>query len=479
MRPLDALVLAFIVIVYAVVLFSRLGHPGRLLADTDEACTKWPTLRGAPCYEMIPLDEVHYVPDARDVVRFGTESDIRVPEHDGAYVVHPPVGKWFIALGMVVFGDRPFGWRAFGCLFAIAGIVMVYALARRLWRSPWWAAFAALLLAVDGLWFVQARVAMLDIYAATFTLAGVWLVVEARDRRSWRWWCAAGVALGLALATKWGPIPIIAVAVLLALRWGGWRALATAGLIPLVYVATFTPWFLDAHRYVPPACEGSHIAGRFGAWVCYQQEMYHFHRDLQKYEPKAADDDEASATPTADGATPALVPGHPYFGHGYSWPWIGRPVAHHYASADDKAEEVLGLPNPATWWTAFFLGIPALLILALRRDGTAAMLLALIAAAYLPYLAADLVARPVFLFYATPLVPYLVLGLTHLGVRAARRWTQAGTVAVAFAMIAVTLAVYFYPVLSSSPVPSASWRARIWLSRDCSAEGRIKIACWI
>lgn len=485
MRWLDLAVLACIVIPYAVALFVGLGHPGARLADDHESCAKWPPLAGAACHEMIPLDEVHYVPDARDVVRFGTESDTRVPtDDDGAYVVHPPVGKWFIALGMVVFGDTPFGWRAFGCVVAIAGVLIMYALARRLWGSPWWAAFAALLLALDGLWFVQARVAMLDIYAATFTLAGIWLLVEARDRRSWRWWIASGVAFGLALASKWGPIPIVAVALLIGLRWGGWRALATMGLIPLVYVTTFTPWFVDDHRYVPPACTGEQPLGRVGAWSCYQREMFNFHKDLKKYEPRKIDLAATPESPAPDEPDePALVPGHPYFGHGASWPWLGRPVAHHYESADDVAEEVLGLPNPVTWYAGFFIAIPFLLIFALRRDRQAAVLLAFIAAGYLPYLAADLVARPVFLFYATPLIPLLTLGLTHVAVRISRRYAQGGTAALAFAMMALMGAIFFYPILAARPLPLnsgvGSWRARIWLTSDCTVDDRIKIRCWI
>lgn len=493
MRRLDWLVLAVIVCAYGIALFARIGAPGAVLADDDEQCTKWPVMPGATCYAMIPLDEWHYIPDARDVLRFGTESDTRVPtDDDGAYVVHPPVGKMLIAAGIAIFGDRPLGWRAFGCVFAILGVLALYALARRLWGSPWWAALAASLLALDGLWFVQARVAMLDIYAGVFTLIGIWLVVEARDRRSLRWYVLAGVALGLAMATKWGPAPIVFVALVLAVRWGGWRALATAAVIPVIYVAAFTPWFLDEHRYVPPKCEGEHIGGRFGAWACYQNEVYHFHRDLKKYEP--ADDDDASAPASATSTTPStprstgsaaerLKPGHPYFGHGYSWPWLGRPVAHHYEGTDGSAEEVLGLPNPLTWWTGFFIALPLLIVFTIRRrDAVAPVLLALFAAGYLPYALADIVERPVFLFYAVPLVPILVLSVVHVLQRGAQRFEQVGTLAVAFVMVAAGTAIYFYPVLAAQRIPldgTFGWRRHMWLTADCTVEDQIKRWCWI
>src|SRR5205807_7040044 len=59
-----------------------------------------------------------------------------------------------------------------------------------------------------------------------------------------------------------------------------------------------------------------------------------------------------------------VQPAHPYFGQGWSWPWIGRPVAHYYAStgqgAAERDSEILGLPNPFIWWPAFAIGFLAL-----------------------------------------------------------------------------------------------------------------------
>jgi dolichyl-phosphate-mannose-protein mannosyltransferase len=71
---------------------------------------------------------------------------------DEATWVHPPLGKWIIAfLGVGPIGQRPIGWRLPSAVFGIAGVGLLYVLALRLWRSVWWAGFAALLLALDGL----------------------------------------------------------------------------------------------------------------------------------------------------------------------------------------------------------------------------------------------------------------------------------------------------------------------------------------
>ena len=97
--------------------------------------------------------------------------------------VHPPLGKWIIALlGVGPIGQRSIGWRFPSAVFGIAGVGLLYLLALRLWRSVWWAGFAALLLALDGLHIVQSRIAMLDIFLTTFVTAAVLFLVLDRER---------------------------------------------------------------------------------------------------------------------------------------------------------------------------------------------------------------------------------------------------------------------------------------------------------
>jgi dolichyl-phosphate-mannose--protein O-mannosyl transferase len=538
---------------------SRLGAGSVLLPEDDEQCTKWPTYETTACFEMIPLDEVHYVPDARDVVRFGTESTTDVPPgDDGAFIVHPPVGKWLIAAGIALVGDEPLGWRLFNSLAGVLGVALAFSLARRLMGSVTWAFVAAGLLALDGLWFTMSRVAMLDIAAGVTTLAATRAtievlarIVERRPRATMR--IVAGAFWGLALASKWSTAPyaLVAGVLLLAAELNAWRiarrpavaepievhvfgrdaieawadalvtrtarprptggmratvaAVASMSLVPaLVYVATFTPWFVDDHRYLPPRCEDRAVAA---GWLCYQQEQLDFHRNLEKYE--AADtDDEATPTGTGSGTASATgetiipvetgppetpiassTPAHPYFGHGISWAWIGRPVVHAYHSVPidgvDHAIEVMSVPNPISWWWAFFFALPWLVVAA-ARDRSARLVLAMIAAGWVPYLIADVIARPVFLFYATPLVPFLAIGSSML---CKRLWegpafgspsSIARGVTVGVLVATVAAFAWLYPIHAgvALPLDDLGWHARIWFGTDCTAD-TIKVMCWI
>src|SRR6187551_477548 len=57
------------------------------------------------------FDEVHYLPAARAILALSHPAN---PEH-------PPLGKELLALGIALFGDRPFGWRIMPVLFGTLG----------------------------------------------------------------------------------------------------------------------------------------------------------------------------------------------------------------------------------------------------------------------------------------------------------------------------------------------------------------------
>ena len=66
------------------------------------------------------FDEVYYPTDAWDMIHHGVEWDEKT--NGPAYVVHPPLGKWLIALGELVYGNNETGWRVPA---AVAGTLMI------------------------------------------------------------------------------------------------------------------------------------------------------------------------------------------------------------------------------------------------------------------------------------------------------------------------------------------------------------------
>ena len=106
-------------------------------------------------------------------------------------------------------GGDPFAWRFPGVVLGVLTAVFMYLLARILFKRRSIAILAGALVAVDGMFFVQSRIAMNDVYVGFFIVAA-YTVFAAVWTGWWRWrwaWVVAlptvGVLLGLALASKW------------------------------------------------------------------------------------------------------------------------------------------------------------------------------------------------------------------------------------------------------------------------------------
>ena len=70
-----------------------------------------------------------------------------------SFIVHPPLGKWFIAVGEQLFGYNSFGWRFPSAVAGAVAVVVLARLARRLTGSTLLGLVAGLLLALDGFSF--------------------------------------------------------------------------------------------------------------------------------------------------------------------------------------------------------------------------------------------------------------------------------------------------------------------------------------
>src|SRR5262249_22308515 len=107
----------------------------------------------------IMFDETYYAKEANDLLQHGVEwaRDTNTP----AFVVHPPLGKWIIALGIKATQDNSYGWRIMCVVAGVASVVIVTRVARRMFRSNVLGCAAGLLVALDGFNFVLSRVAIL------------------------------------------------------------------------------------------------------------------------------------------------------------------------------------------------------------------------------------------------------------------------------------------------------------------------------
>jgi hypothetical protein len=149
-------------------------------------------------------------------------------------------------------GSHAFAWRFPGVVAGAITAALLYLLARILFRRRLVAALVGLFVIADGMFFVQSRIGMNDVYVALFIIAA-YTVFAALWTGWWRgraaFWLGMpviGVLLGLALASKWvAAYAIGALVLLILLRSALGRVVAILGLIGLTsllgYMAISVP----------------------------------------------------------------------------------------------------------------------------------------------------------------------------------------------------------------------------------------------
>ncbi|WP_264031708.1 phospholipid carrier-dependent glycosyltransferase [Cellulosimicrobium sp. SH8] len=487
---------AIVAAVAAVLRLWNLGRPGTLVFDeTYYVKQAWTLLQVG--YEADWPEEPNPAFEAGDVNSFLPTAD---------YVVHPPLGKWMIALGMKAFGgaENPWSWRIASAVVGVVAVVLVARIARRLFASTAMGIVAGALMAVDGEAIVHSRTGLLDNMLMIWVLVafGCLLLDREQARRrladrcgaildaggkigrygpglGWRWWrFAAAVALGLACGVKWSGLYFLAVFAVVSVLWdatarrtagvGRWwedalvRDAIPAALImlptaALAYLGAWTSWFRTPGAYMrqwaldhpdegvqwlPPALRS--------LWE-YHLKMWDFHNGL-----------------TSE---------HTYEAHPLGWILQWRPTSFYWRSYDPGeagcevercARAITSLGNPVLWWTAALAILVALYALVRLKDWRALAVLSGVVAGWAPwFLYAE---RTIFTFYSIVFTPWVVLTLVYAMTLALER-TEHRPVARARVKVVLTVllttigavSVFFYPIWTAWQVPYWFWRLHMWL----------------
>jgi len=399
----------------------------------------------------IYFDETWYVPTARTLLKSG----------EMLHQEHPPLGKLLIAAGMAMFGDDPLGWRAmsalFGSLTLAAMLIWSFALLRDLGQALW----ASAITLFDSALYVQARIAMLDVFLMAFcAFALAFFTLSLKERRSPRksmlFATLAGVSLGLASACKLSGLFLLAGIVAVRLLIGLlrlWRARfedprETDFFAPDVWAA-LTP--LNAFLALG-------LAPLLAYFLTYLPQMIHEGSILEFF----ASQRRMIAIMTGKSAT------HPYSSLWFEWPAMTRPVWYLFriegagASAwgeDYPAQAIVALANPLV----LYAGEAAILFAAWRwivkREIDAMIVAVAFFAQYLPW-AVNPKGLEFFYYYFPALLaagPALALVFFRVGARPRNR------LALGFLVLAGLTFVFYLPVLSAQfGVDPDGFSRRIW-----------------
>ena len=377
------------------------------------------------------FDEVYYAKDANSLIQHGVELN----EQGGAdFIVHPPLGKWLIGIGIKIFGNNEFGWRIIPALVGTACVILIYLIAQRLFNSIFLSSTAAVLMALDGLALVMSRVALLDIFLMFFILLAFYFILT---NNLW----LSGVAIGLAGASKWSGFFVIPLIIALTINWKNFqlsillRRLVQFILTPLgVYFITWSGWILNSNGW------GRQSGGNlFSSLWKYHIEILSFHRDLAEK--------------------------HAYNANPWSWLVLGRPTSFYYESPKDCgaascAQEILAIGTPVLWWAGVFAIAVTAGLFIVSKDRIAAFILAGIAGTYLPWFFIQ--GRTMFYFYAISILPFLILALIYTFNWALKYKDYRKYIGVFIIVVAINF-IYFLPIFLGIQIPYADWLDRMWL----------------
>ena len=390
------------------------------------------------------FDEVYYVDGARDYLRYGVEVAGSKPE----FVVHPPIGKWCIALGIKIFGDSEFGWRIAAAVAGTLIILIAARLAHELFYSPFLTAITAALMAFDGLLLVHSRTALLDLFLTLFILTAAYFWFR---RQYWY----SGIFFGLALATKWSALYFIALFALVtlfrllkatpvkeSLREVGIRILQFAFLPLGVYLTSWAGWFFSDRGW-----NRDYASNPLASLFYYHKQMLDFHT--------------------------SLVEKHSYQANPWGWLIMKRPTSFFYESpqgcgSTSCSQEVLALGTPVLWWSAtiallFLIGLWAWQFYQRSIDKKLTFILLGVIAGYLPWFFFQ--KRTTFSFYAIVFEPFLVLAIVYcakLFIDKSKNPANAQVIILGFVAVVFLNFVFFLPIYLGEVITYAQWQMRMW-----------------
>ena len=447
------------------------------------------------------FDEVYFPVDARNDFK-GVEEcrPATVSCQYNYFDPEPPLAKlmigagewsygWFRATFQGAKGDyidlgfNTFGWRIAACLIGTLCVPLMYLLAMRLWPNRVFAVAAAVLVSFDGMFFIQSRIGMIDIFPVFFILLSYYLFLVHIQSRTQRGSIVSlvllGITLGAGIAAKWVVLAAMAsILFFIVVRaiWGWWktgRLTAPGGVSLPVYL----PIALVA-LFVIPA--GIYIASW---WPFFARGQFQTLADLVRYQ---RDSYVYHATLTAT---------HPYGSPWWSWPLLARPVLYYVEYTNLGIDQFTGQPliarmsnlgNPWIWWTSLPCVASLPYFIVRYRSFPAAVILLGFITQYLPWAP---ITRVLFIYEMIGGLIFMVLALAFVLAQLAERWRVWGRrVAVAHLGIAVASFMYFYPVWTALPLSTSAWYEspgtppwgpKIWLT-NCNDRPDIHpaIFCW-
>lgn len=397
--------------------------------------------------ELFPEDITYYYRTMFDEVYYAGSAYEFLNGMQMFETTHPPMGKILIAIGELLFGVNPFGWRFVCAVFGMLMLPLICWFLYRMFRSSSLALIGTVLLSLDFMHFTLSRIATLDTIVAFFILsmfAVMWRVLdmaekEIQEERKRPSLCLTAVMLvcaaltGMGVATKWtGFYAMAGIAVCFLWFIGsrsvrlkkegkkagycGWmlgEGIVIFGLLPMgIYVLSFLPQCL--------------AQGQDNLWkVMWDSSLFmlNFHSDI--------------------------VFEHPYESPWYTWAWMRTPLFDSANIMDNTAcSVVVTMGNPVIWWCGLASCFHMFYRTLFRKDKRAGYLAFAYLSMYVPWF---FVRRTVFIYQYYGSSLFMICMLAYSLYLLGRKHQKLIPV---FLEAALLIFILFYPAISGYAVSS-------------------------
>lgn len=404
---------------------------------------------------------------------------------------HPPLGKVIMSLGIQAFGMNPFGWRFCGTVAGILMLPAMYIFGKLLFKKRVWASALMLLMTLDGMHYVQTRIATIDSYSVLFIILMFlcmykYYTMNFYEDKLWKTFIPlglSGIFFGLGAATKWiclyagAGLAIIffislgrrimeymraldavkhpekySQAELKYLRHISDSCLRNVILTLLFCVLFFViiPVIIYCLSYIPYFDTPENLGKKWYDIIWQNQEaMFNYHSGLSD--------------------------SHGFRSPWYEWPVMARPMWF-YDGVDTAPagmmECISCCGNPLIWWAGLVCTVISIVILVkkalrrykvtspqmlLRRNREIQMLLFITLGLAANYLAWVFVPRSTFIYHYFASLPFIMMFTVYVFKKlyesaSGKQKKQVAAGIIAFFAFALVLFVMFYPIYTGTMV---------------------------
>jgi dolichyl-phosphate-mannose--protein O-mannosyl transferase len=394
---------------------------------------------------------------------------------------HPPLGKFFIMMGILLFGRNEIGYRVLGASFGSIMPLLVIGLVYRLTYKRNLALLSGLFLGSDGLFLVESRLSLINVFlVATGLVSQIFFLAGLEQKGKLRTWllCCAGLMLGASASVKWNGLGfslLLFLVVLLVwaiakffpknlsrlgllaaittLHW--WQYLLCFLVAPIAfYLVQWIPLFMLNSG-------GVYRESGFGAIHSFWQSLVRVHQHILWWH-------SGDIVTTLDPAHPA----HPYCSSAISWAVMARPVGYYFQNQDGYFTAMQGIGNPMLWWFST-LAIVLITVASLlpkiheihkrTNIGSTNYLLLGYFANYVPWL---IVKRCLFIYHYMSSAVFSFVALAWVVCQMIEqkgffRYLGYGIIAVV-----VLTQIFFMPIWIGLPILPSDFYHRIWFMPD-------------